>query len=550
MIYGTVGVPLGGLGRQMNEHSRAFFWLIFVFLLFLAWTNRFIQDDAFISFRYAHNLVAGHGLVFNPGEAVEGYTNFLWTLIIAIPLYFGKDVILSSYLISIGIFAIGLVGVYRLADLMLENKTEALLALLLVGTNYTFSAYATGGLETALVMTLIVWAFALSIEVIRSENWSLGKLLVISLLCGLALLTRLDSAIFLLAVAMMLGLSWLTNGADITNKIAQSFAAAIPALLLVGGWFIWKLGFYGDILPNTYYAKAARDGVAPELHLRGVHFIYLYLARYALWPFLAIFYWQVMKRMPPLSQAAISFVLMIWFAYIIWTGGDFMEFRFMVVATPLIMIMTVMAMRTLPKLHFPLIAILIAVSALHGGTFARTGGIESIDELHQHVAGPPSNWIKVGQSMKTHFGDLEEPPIVALGAAGAMPYYSELEVIDLLGLVDAWVARHGDTYVNRPGHMRVGNHSYAIERGANFWMGQIKGIKRNDDGSIPCQIGPYKPYFQFVGAVEDVLPDDLSFIALPIDDKWVFPILYIHPTLQIDDAIKAHGLTLCKIDRS
>ncbi|MEN8722898.1 MAG: hypothetical protein ABF335_08415 [Alphaproteobacteria bacterium] len=550
MIYGTVGVPLGGLGRRMNEHSRAFFWVIFVILLFLAWTNRFIQDDAFISFRYAQNLVNGHGLVFNPGEAVEGYTNFLWTLIIAIPLYFDKDVIVSSYLISMGIFAIGLGGVYRLADLMLENKTEALLALLLVGTNYTFSAYATGGLETTLVMALIVWAFALSIEVIRSENWSLGKLLLISLLSGLALLTRLDAAIFLFAVAMILGLSWVTNGAGATNKIAQAFAITIPALLLVGGWFIWKLDFYGDILPNTYYAKAARDGLKPELHLRGVHFIYLYLARYALWPLLAIFFWQTMKRRPALSQTALSVVLVLWFAYIIWTGGDFMEFRFMVVATPLIMIMAVTAMRSLPKLHFPLIAILLGVSALHGGTFARTGGIESIDELHQHVTGPPNNWIKVGQSMKTHFGDLETPPVVALGAAGAMPYYSELEVIDLLGLVDKWVAHHGETYVNRPGHMRVGNHSYAIERGTNFWVGQISGIKRLDDGSIPCRLSNYKDYFQFVGAVEDVLPDDLSFIALPVDEQWVFPILYIHPTLQIDDAIKSHGLTLCPIERS
>jgi hypothetical protein len=43
----------------------------------------FLCDDAFISFRYARNLLAGHGLVFNRGEFVEGYTNFLWTLEVA-----------------------------------------------------------------------------------------------------------------------------------------------------------------------------------------------------------------------------------------------------------------------------------------------------------------------------------------------------------------------------------------------------------------------------------------------------------------------------------
>ena len=44
----------------------------------------FHTDDAFISFRYALNLSEGHGLVFNPGyERVEGYTNFLWVVILA-----------------------------------------------------------------------------------------------------------------------------------------------------------------------------------------------------------------------------------------------------------------------------------------------------------------------------------------------------------------------------------------------------------------------------------------------------------------------------------
>src|SRR5262245_30182050 len=40
-------------------------------------------DDAFISFRYVRNLVTGHGLVFNVGERVEGYSNFLWVIELA-----------------------------------------------------------------------------------------------------------------------------------------------------------------------------------------------------------------------------------------------------------------------------------------------------------------------------------------------------------------------------------------------------------------------------------------------------------------------------------
>ena len=50
----------------------------------LAFQRRLVlTDDAFISFRYVRNLLEGNGLVFNPGEYVEGYTNFLWILELA-----------------------------------------------------------------------------------------------------------------------------------------------------------------------------------------------------------------------------------------------------------------------------------------------------------------------------------------------------------------------------------------------------------------------------------------------------------------------------------
>ena len=50
---------------------------------------RFLSDDAFISFRYSRHWVEGLGLVWNPGEAVEGYTNFLWVVIVAAGLRLG-----------------------------------------------------------------------------------------------------------------------------------------------------------------------------------------------------------------------------------------------------------------------------------------------------------------------------------------------------------------------------------------------------------------------------------------------------------------------------
>src|SRR5262245_38480236 len=50
-----------------------------------------LTDDAFISFRYLANFFAGHGLVYNPGERVWGYTNFLWTVLLAPLVAAGAD---------------------------------------------------------------------------------------------------------------------------------------------------------------------------------------------------------------------------------------------------------------------------------------------------------------------------------------------------------------------------------------------------------------------------------------------------------------------------
>ncbi|MFQ5608360.1 MAG: hypothetical protein ACE5GA_10465, partial [Candidatus Zixiibacteriota bacterium] len=61
-----------------------------------AFDMRWVCDDAFISFRYAKNLADGLGLVFNAGEYVEGYTNFLWTLIMTLGLRANIDPVALS----------------------------------------------------------------------------------------------------------------------------------------------------------------------------------------------------------------------------------------------------------------------------------------------------------------------------------------------------------------------------------------------------------------------------------------------------------------------
>ena len=82
-------------------NSPLHFWICLSLLISVASSYGICtQDDAFISFRYAKNLSEGTGLVYNAGEYVEGYSNFLWTLFLALGAFFELDLPWLSILLE------------------------------------------------------------------------------------------------------------------------------------------------------------------------------------------------------------------------------------------------------------------------------------------------------------------------------------------------------------------------------------------------------------------------------------------------------------------
>jgi len=82
----------------------------------VAWSGSFVQDDAYITLSYARNLIDGHGLVFNVGEYVEGFTSLSWTLLTAALMTVGiRDVAQALQIIGIACTALSLIPVYRIA---------------------------------------------------------------------------------------------------------------------------------------------------------------------------------------------------------------------------------------------------------------------------------------------------------------------------------------------------------------------------------------------------------------------------------------------------
>lgn len=95
---------------------------ILIFCGLYSFTQRYITDDGFISFRYAQNLANGHGLVYNIGERVEGYTNFLWVLLMSVSFPLNLDIMMFSHVIGITLQLLTLVTVYLIGTNLFSEK--------------------------------------------------------------------------------------------------------------------------------------------------------------------------------------------------------------------------------------------------------------------------------------------------------------------------------------------------------------------------------------------------------------------------------------------
>ncbi|MFL6290176.1 MAG: hypothetical protein ACJ759_04705, partial [Thermoanaerobaculia bacterium] len=149
------------------------------------------SDDAYISYRYAFNLLHGHGLVFNPGERVEGYTNLLYVLLMVPLAWLGGPERLYplSVALNLGFAALAVVQVSRFAARRLGGFAGGLAALLLALCPSLWVAVASG-LETPLVLCLQV-AIWIAVEEAADEGGK-GRVLLLAGLSAILILTRAD----------------------------------------------------------------------------------------------------------------------------------------------------------------------------------------------------------------------------------------------------------------------------------------------------------------------------------------------------------------------
>lgn len=450
--------------------------------LVIAWLLRFGTDDSYITYVYARELVRGNGLTWF-GTHIEGYTNFLWALWSALGLALGRDPLVWAWGASLAALVATIITTYRIAVLRTSTAT-GLVAAAILATNFTFLAFGTSGLESMLQAALLAAAW-FAVERLRRAPPTAAALLRLSMIAAFALWTRLDSA----PVIVVLGAVTAHRLVHERVSIRLWAAAIVPALVLVAGWFVWKLSFYGELLPNTFYVKA---GTGSALH--GAWFTLEFLRAYLLWPvLLGIAVLAILRRR--MGSALPLAICAAHVAYVILVGGDFMEFRFFVPIMPALAIafgefVTTEARSGAGEARLPrvsvraaaLVAALAVFSLRHALTFEGVqdhsyDSIATLGNFYHKVSN--NDWTKLGASIHDRFTSTHVT--LACNGAGAIPYNADLMTVDQLGLNDAWVARngtHAPPDYPRPGHQRYATYAYLVEQHVTFVIGSPMLVER------------------------------------------------------------------------
>ena len=435
-----------------------------------AWALRFVQDDAYISWRYAENLARGLGLVWNEGEYVEGYTNFLWTVILAIPHWLRLDVEMFATWLGLALFTVTLGIFYALVGKLTRSWLAAVAATLALGLFPSFAAFATGGLETQLQTCLVTASFALMVSAMRRTAPSSLLSTAIGLTAALAMLTRMDSFV---VVAPLMAVYASHVGATYGGRQLAAFAPAVAVpLAICGVWLTWKLAYYGALLPNSYHAKV--EGIAQVRH--GASFVLSFVQAYAFYLPVAcvpVGLWLAWERRLDRRVVAILAVpLVCWLAYVIRVGGDFMEYRFLIPVLPLTFLGTYWVMCELDVR--PARAAVLTSLVLAGGMLAYrsprvpkpAGSPLPMEEL---VVTPNQEWYEIGAVLGEAFAQSVQPKI-AVVPAGVIPYLSHLPAVDMLGLNDPDVKEFIHVPDELIGHRYLAPLNLLEQRRVNFMI--------------------------------------------------------------------------------
>ena len=377
-----------------------------------------LDDDMMISMRYARNLAEGNGLVWNPGERVEGYTNFLWTAVMA--------------------------GVH------LVPHSDATIALLVKGVNFVLTGttlwlsvrFVRLFVPRSLVVTPLLLVLMVSCaDVVLWSVW--GFEVALLGLLNVTFLYRLASGRHGLLTFVPLALIPLTRGdgiyifagnalialalsPDARRTMLHLAVAAVPT----AGHFFLRHAYYGEWLPNTYYLKVYG---LEEPYNRGATYARNFLMHYGVVLAIAAASALAVLRTDRRGLIPLGVVLPT-VGWVVLVGGDmFIWYRFFAHAIPVVFVFAVAGVALLGR---DAIGRAAWAAVLFLVSFPLVRPIDRLVFLDTN--GDPLEQIQVAMLIKKN---ASPDSSVAVITAGIVPYFTRLHAIDILGKSDKHIAR-------------------------------------------------------------------------------------------------------------
>ncbi len=417
--------------RHFGLSGNAVGLLIAVLLLLSAAVSYFnyAADDAFISFRYARNLADGKGLTWNEGERLEAYSNFLWVLILAAACKIGLPIVLTAKILGI-LSGVGvLILAYRLAQEVAGSHAPLWFAPVVLAFNRDLIFWMPTGMETVFYSFLLLAAsyrYLCEIADRSAFPWS-GVLFLLVALC------RPEGIVFFVATVLFDAAYWRRM------RWRAFFLFFVPLVI----YHVWRMLYFGDFLPNPYYAKIGGD----QRFLLGAAYVSGYLFKYL--PFFVILSLTIL--FPP--EAAGRVLYLFWLALagvgaVLWMDGDWMwHYRLLLPVTVLLGVLLVPAVAGLTRAAatrdrraaWPVT--LLGLLLLHQATGA------SLRDLVLLSQKPMSGCLEgeltvamrnLGEWIQEHS---ESDDLIAVNHAGALPFYAERPALDMTGLCNRHIAR-------------------------------------------------------------------------------------------------------------
>lgn len=463
----------------LKNDNLIFIAAVIIFLLHYTHLNE-LKDDAFITYRYAVNLVEGHGLNYNIGEPpVEGYTNFLWVIICAVLYKIGLSLPLWSRVISVISSMLTLFMIFRFSKKRSKGQGYyKFTAVFMLAFSSIFVHWSGTGLETGFYTFLITASVITLLNDIEKRR----RFPLSSALFALTAMTRPDGVMICAAcgIYFLIILAKTKDKPDIWNFI--KWAGTFSALFLTY-WFA-RYWYFGDFFPNTFYVKT---GVSEFIWFRGLKYIF----RFAVYNFIAVFIikWAVLGKKLPLSihNGLFITVVTIYLLTITALGGDYMKFfRFIVPILPLIFFIaqeSLIAVNSIFTKNQKIPAIIGVFFIFQAFSLSLPLHDISVKLRLQplvrffYIDGITEEWrefemVERMTVLGKYFNEnMNHQKSVAITAIGAFGYYSEMKILDLYGLVDR---EFGKREVADFGKGWAGHEKYsldlAIERQPDYYI--------------------------------------------------------------------------------